>query len=467
MLHRFLIPVLALAFSVSAGQTTGLKGLSDSFSSVAKAVNPAVVTIATDQRLNPEDTPFNHPFFDDEFFRRHFNVPEEGFRSTALGSGVIVDAGKGYLLTNNHVVENAEEIRVVLMDEREFDAEIVGRDEASDLAVLKIKAEGLVEAPLGDSDALRVGDWVVAIGSPFSAELSHTVTAGIVSAKGRNRVIGGVGYEDFIQTDAAINPGNSGGALVNLEGRLVGINTAIVTGGFSRGNVGIGFAIPVNLAKRVMEDLIAEGRVIRSWLGVYIQDVNDALAKALDLTDREGVIVTQIMEDSPAETAGIEVEDVVLTLNGTKIRNSAHLKNVVSSIRPGARAEVGLIRGKDRMTLSVVLKELPSDQKMASAGKKEATSKLGLRVEALTAQLARQYRLEREDAGVVVVSVSPQSNAAKAGLHTGDLIRRVGDTVVASPEEFRSAVRSHEGGGTLLFLVKREGGSLFIPVSLN
>ena len=262
------------------------KQFSDTFAQVVEKVNPAVVTITSEKIIKWEDRRFRHPFeeyFGEDFFKDYFDLPEGESRNRVLGSGVIVDAGKGYILTNNHVVENMDEITVKLIDKREFEAEVVGTDPKSDLAIIQIEAFDLIAVDLGDSDKLRVGEWVLAIGSPFTENLSHTVTAGIVSALGRSNIISGDNYEDFIQTDSAINPGNSGGALVNLDGALIGINTAIATGGFERSNRGVGFAIPVNMARKVMDDLINEGRVIRSWLGVYIQDLDDATARAMSV----------------------------------------------------------------------------------------------------------------------------------------------------------------------------------------
>ncbi len=437
------------------------------FSQVVKEVGPAVVTITSAKIVKREGRRFRHQFedfFGEDFFRFYYDNPDGDMRSTVLGSGVIVDAENGYVLTNNHVVENADEITVLLMDEREFSAEIVGRDSQSEVAVLRIDADDLTAARMGDSDRLGVGEWVLAIGSPFSQNLSHTVTAGIVSAKGRSQVLGGVNYQDFIQTDAAINPGNSGGALVNLEGELVAINTAIATGGFSRGNVGIGFAIPINLAKTIMTDLITEGRVIRAWLGVYIQDVNDGIAKALGLSDREGVVVLRVQDDSPAEDAGIEVEDVIVEFNGAKVRDVAHLKNLVSTTRPGTRVALELIRSGKPKTLRVRLDEFPSEEKVLASSER-MSPELGVRVEDITPTYARRLNLDEDKSGVVVAEVSPNSAAARAGIQTGDLITRIGGKDISSRREFQKAVKQQKKGSTILFLVYRPGrGSMFIPV---
>ncbi len=463
VLSVFLIVLVGV--TSGAGQSRLAQQFSDTFAKVVEKVNPAVVTITSEKIIKRDGRRFRHPFeeyFGDDFFKYYFDAPEGERRSKILGSGVIVDAEKGFILTNNHVVEGADEITILLIDEREFSAEVVGTDPQSDVAILKIEAGDLVQAELGDSDELRVGEWVLAIGSPFSRNLSHTVTAGIVSAKGRSRVLGGIDYQDFIQTDAAINPGNSGGALVNLDGELVGINTAIATGGFSRGNVGVGFTIPINLAKNVMDDLVAEGRVIRSWLGVFIQDVDDGIAKAFGLSDRQGAVVTEVVEDSPADEAGIKVKDVIVTVDGTKIRDSSHLKNVVSSSRPGRRSEVEVVRRKRHRTIRVDLAELPQEDAVF-ASRERVTPTLGLNVEDVSKALARRFQIDEDESGAVVVEVLPNSVAAKAGIQRGDIIKRVGDEEVDSARDFRKAVGDVEDGA-ILFLVKRRGGSLFIPV---
>lgn len=441
------------------------KYFSETFANVVKEVNPAVVTITSERLLKADQ--FRHPFeefFGDDFFR--YYSPERERRSQALGSGVIVDAVNGYILTNNHVVQDADEISIFLMDEREFEAEVVGTDPESDLAVLKIKADNLSGVKLGDSDKLNVGAWVLAIGSPFSANLSHTVTAGIVSAKGRSSVIGGVDYQDFIQTDAAINPGNSGGALVNLDGELVGINTAIATGGYMRSNAGVGFAIPSNLAKNIMDDLISEGRVIRAWLGVFIQDVNDGIAKALELPDRNGAVVTEVVDGSPADKAGFKVEDVITDFAGKKVRDSSHLKNLVSSSQPETKEPVEIIRRGRNRTLRVNLVELP-EKDVIFASNIAPSYSLGMRVEDLDASTARRFRLSDDQLGVVVVEVSQSSAASRAGVQPGDIIKRVGDNEIESAREFKNALSKLDDEDSVLLLIKRRGGSIFLPVELN
>ena len=306
--------------TASAADYSTAEALSHVFSDVAAKVNPSVVTIFTETTRKVQGTPFDQFFGNDDFFKRFFQqpAPNKDYKSMGLGSGVVINKD-GVILTNNHVVDGADNIKIRLMDGRELQASVKGKDAQTDLAVLKIDANDLKPMQFGDSDGSRVGDLVLAIGSPLNPELEHTVTSGIISAKGRS----GVGlshYEDFIQTDAAINPGNSGGALVNLEGNLIGINTAIVSqsGGF----MGIGFAIPSNLARKVTNDILTNGKVVRGWLGVYIQNITPELAQALDLPSMKGVLVSKVQKDSPAEKAGLKEEDVILALNGKSLKNS-------------------------------------------------------------------------------------------------------------------------------------------------
>ena len=284
------------------------RDFSDAFIKVAEKGNPTVVSIISEKTIERNFHYFLEPFEN--------GFPREERKSHSLGSGVIIDASNGYIITNNHVIEDAEEIKVILFDKREMKAKIIAADPPSDIAVIKVEPGGLTTVDLGNSEKLKVGEWVVAIGSPFGLHLNHTVTAGIVSAVGRNDVISRNNFEDFIQHDAAINPGNSGGALFNLDGKLIGINTAIATDGFSRANAGVGFAIPINMVKRIMEDLISDGKVTRGWLGVQIQDLNSNMIKTLDLEDRNGALISQVIKDSPAENAGVKNKDVVVDVDG-------------------------------------------------------------------------------------------------------------------------------------------------------
>ena len=426
-----------LLFSFLSSQSA--KYYSDTFSNVVKKVNAAVVTINSEKIVSNER---RNPF--EEFFYEDFGYgnPNRERTTKALGSGVIVDAKNGHIITNNHVVEGADQISIVLMDEREFDAEVLATDPKSDLAILKIDAKNLTQVTLGNSDNLDVGEWVLAIGSPFSSSLSHTVTAGIVSAKGRTNVIGGIDYEDFIQTDAAINPGNSGGALVNLDAELIGINTAIATGGYMRSNAGVGFAIPSNLASVIMNDLISEGRVIRSWLGVFIQDVDDGISKNLKLPDRQGALVTDIVDGSPAEKAGFKIKDVIIDFSGNKIKNSSHLKNVVSSTRPKTIPNVKIIRDGKEKFLKVELVELPKEDEIFARNSSSLPSSLGMRVENINQSILNRFGLENIDNGVIVIDILNSSIASKSGITIGDVISRVGDTEINSVSEFRIAINN-------------------------
>ena len=383
--------------------------------------------------------------------------------SNALGSGIIVDKDNGYVLTNNHVVEKANKIKIVLFDKRELSAEIVGADPKSDVAVLKINAKGLAELPLGNSDNVRVGEWVLAVGSPFSPNLSHTVTAGIVSALCRSNIISNDHYEDFIQTDAAINPGNSGGALLNMKGELIGINTAIATGGAERGNRGVGFAIPSNMVKKVMDDLIKYGYVVRAWLGVYIQPIDQKMAKGLDLDFLDGALVNDIKEDSPAEKAGIKKGDVIIEFEGKKVKDPSHLKNIVSSTRPGTKSNVVVYRDGKKKTIYVTLEELENEPEVFAARSTNGQN-FGMQVQDISPSIADHYNLDSSDKGVVVTEVIPGSHAEKAGLRVGDVILRIGKKSVTSIRDFRKLIKTAEKDDTVLFLVKRDGISRFYAV---
>ena len=303
-LFKPFLPIICIVFTFAAPTR---KEFSEAFIQVAENGNPAIVSIVSEKMVERSFHQFFGPFGD--------RFPQEKFKGHSLGSGVIIDADEGYIITNNHVIEDAEEIKVIMFDKREVKATIVAADPPSDLAVIKVDPGSLSTVELGNSDQLSVGEWVVAIGSPFGLHLNHTVTAGIVSAVGRSSVISRNNFEDFIQHDAAINPGNSGGGLFNLDGELVGINTAIATDGFSRANAGVGFAIPINMVKRVLEDLISEGKVTRGWLGVQIDNINEGLANALKLEDLNGAIITHVISGSPAEEAGVEEKDVIISVD--------------------------------------------------------------------------------------------------------------------------------------------------------
>src|SRR5574341_2539280 len=380
------------------------------FADVAKAVTPAVVNISTSRVLKSDDgEAAPPPFFEDPFFRRFFGdaPPEHGSRrprkEQSLGSGVIIDGG--YIVTNNHVVENADEIKVLLSDKREFKGTLVGTDPKSDLAVIKIAASNLPNIPWGDSTTLEVGEYVLAVGNPFG--LNQTITMGIVSAVGRANV-GIADYEDFIQTDAAINPGNSGGALVNVKGELVGINTAIFTR--SGGYMGIGFAVPSQMVKAVIDSLVSKGKVVRGWLGVTIQEVSPELAKQFGLKNARGALVSDILEGSPADKAGITRGDVIIEVDRKPVENAVQLRNLVAGLAVGAKVNVKVIRDKKEKAFDVAIGEQPKDLTRGGAPSQEDAGSgalAGLSVHDVTPEFAQRFGLPDEEGGVVVTRVEP------------------------------------------------------------
>ena len=417
-----------------------------SLAPMVKRVSPAVVNIATRGTIKEKPGQRN-PLLDDPSFRRFFDLPpdskprERQFQSA--GSGVIVDARNGYIITNYHVIENANEITVTLLDNRSFSAKVLGSDEGADIALLQAKQPNLVAMALGDSSRLEVGDYVVAIGNPFG--LQHTVTAGIVSALGRTG-INPEGYEDFIQTDASINPGNSGGALVNLRGELVGINSAILSG--SGGNIGIGFAIPVNMAKGVMDQLIKYGQVKRGVLGVSIYDVTPDVAKEFGLADASGALVSAVTQGSAAERAGVKTGDIIVSINGSAMKNARELRNAIGMLRIGDQVEIGLLRdGKTHQVTALVAERSETDTANA------AEISRGLE--------GADLGDAPDDGGVLVRSVQDGSPAAQAGLRTNDLIVGVGRTPVSNTKSFREASK---GLNLLLLNVRRGSGVVLIPI---
>jgi serine protease Do len=418
-------------------------------------------------------TPFASPF-DDEFFRRFFGdrfpqsprpqQPPEQRRTLGQGSGFVFSVDDGvltdttYLLTNNHVVENADKIAVIFPDGREFSAKITGRDPKSDVAVIEIETSEIPPLPLADSSDVDVGEWVVAIGNPFG--LSHTLTVGVVSAKGRTSV-GINDYEDFIQTDAAINPGNSGGPLVNLDGEVVGINTAI----FSRsgGYMGIGFAIPSDLAKGIAEQLIATGTVTRGLLGVVIQPLTSDLAESFGIEPGRGILIAQVNADSPADKGGLKVGDVIVEHAGRPVTDIGDFRNKIALTPPGTRQTITVVRDGKRRKLSVTIGE--QDDEISVAGAASASAEdLGITVQALTPQLAEQFDVE-PGAGVVVSNVTPGSIGARAGIRPGALILEVDRLAVSSPREFETAVAAASAERRVLLLVSIDQVQRYVALS--
>ena len=431
---------------------------SEAFIKVASNGNPAVVSIVSEKVIEQNYNQYFSPFGD--------QFPQGESRGHSLGSGVIIDSDEGYIITNNHVIDDAEDIKVILYDKREVRGTIVATDPPSDLAVIKVDPNGLSTVALGNSDQLSVGEWVVAIGSPFGLHLNHTVTAGIVSAIGRSSVISRNNFEDFIQHDAAINPGNSGGALFNLDGELVGINTAIATDGYSRANAGVGFAIPINMVKRVMEDLISDGKVTRGWLGVQIQDVDEGMAKALQLNGWNGAIISQVIKNSPAEDAGVEKQDVIIAVNGVKVDDSSNLKNLISSGRPHDKTKLTLIRDGHEKKLTVTLGIRPGEKELAETYRygEKLFDILGLRVE--TFENRDPKNLDYVN-GVKIVEVKKDSPASDNNINRGDIITEMGKTSIKEKNEYDSKLESYSKGDTIMLRIVRNGSPLYVAFEIE
>lgn len=477
--------VLAVSVGLtSAWADDGLSNLRETgkaFSSVARQVSPAVVFIQVEsvrqpsRPHSPQGSPFGEWPFGDELFRRFFGDPFPGAqgaqppqnqqrRVMGQGSGFVFEVRKGllrrdraYLLTNNHVVAGADHIQVRFQDGREFPARIRGADPQSDIAVLEVEASDLPALTLGDSAAMQVGEWVVAMGNPFG--LSHTLTVGVVSATGRTS-LGISDYEDFIQTDAAINPGNSGGPLVNLDGEVVGINTAI----FSRsgGHMGVGFAIPSNLARLIADQLIEHGEVIRGYAGMVVQPLSQELAQSFGLPNRQGALVAEVVGGSPAEKAGLRSGDVIVSWDGQAVREPGDLRNRVSLTPPGKRVALTVVRDGKRDELSMAVERLEDQQQIAAAG--AALDQLGFAVQTLTSDLARQFGL-RSAEGVVVTEVDPGSVAAAAGIRPGTVILQVNRRAVRTIEEFQELVDAAGAQRQILLLLSDQGRSRYVVLN--
>jgi Do/DeqQ family serine protease len=442
----------------------------NSYAGVVKRVAPAVVTINAQRRVSArQESPFGDNPLLEEFFggqgRGRGQQPRRERRAAALGSGVIVSAD-GYILTNHHVIEGAEQIKVELNDGRTLDAQVVGSDEPSDLAVLKVGGSNLPTLRLGDSDRVEVGDVVLAVGNPLG--IGQTVTTGIISAKGRQTGSGDGSFEDFLQTDAPINQGNSGGALVNMNGELIGINSQILSR--SGGSIGIGFAIPSNMAGSVMEQLVKTGEVRRGQLGVVVQKVTSDIGESLGLGEARGVIVSEVQPGSAAERAGLKRGDVITALNGAAVNDPNAFRNRVASVRPGTETRLDIVRGGRETQVRAVLGEVKVEkvkaevEESAQTPPKEETGILGLSVEPLTPQVAGRRGIQGATGGLVVTRVDDAGPAADAGLERGDVIMEVNQRAVGSIAELKSAV---EGAGTrpALLLVNRRGATVYMTVS--
>ena len=449
---------LAREKTVSQDTIKFLGKLSDALAEVADVVRPSVVNVSTTSTVtmeeNPEGDLFNDPFFR-HFFGDQFGHQKRKYKSAALGSGVIF-SGNGYILTNNHVVKGAEEIKVVLSDKREFKGKIVGTDPRTDLAVIKINARDLPAAKLGDSSKLKAGDIVLAVGTPSG--LNSTVTMGIVSAVGRSNV-GIADFEDFIQTDAAVNPGNSGGALVNTNGEVVGINTAIFS--ISGGYMGVGFAIPSDMAKTVMDSIIKHGKVIRGWLGVSIQDLTPDIAKSLGIKQQTGALVADVVKDSPAEKAGLKRGDVIVSLDGKPVEDSTSLRNMVSAAAPGKTVEFKILREGKELSVTATLAEF---KERKAVKKVEYNNVLkGITVQELTASLRDQLGVPENMNGVVITNIGADS-PAQGILQAGDVVLEVNRHDIKNLSDYDQLVSKIGEKDSVLLLIYREGGTVYITI---
>ncbi|CAB1065677.1 HtrA protease/chaperone protein [Olavius sp. associated proteobacterium Delta 1] len=474
--HFLIFLILCGGLLVAAGpglsplayaKSTGTFNAPESFSRLAEMASPAVVNIRIEKTVKsrgPSMRQFQRdpwgrekPFKD--FFERFFgeDAPRE-FKQPSVGSGFIIDKS-GYVVTNNHVIENADKIVVKLDDDNELDAKVVGRDPNTDIALLKVESD--LDFPfikLGDSKKLKIGQWVVAIGSPFGLE--RTVTAGIVSAKGR--VIGSGPYDDFIQTDASINPGNSGGPLLNMDGEVVGINTAIIASAS-----GIGFAIPISLAQGIIAQLKSEGEVTRGWLGVAIQDLTGEMAEYYGLKDRKGVLVADVFKGDPADEAGIRAKDIILEVNDQKIETSRQLTGMIAGLKVGQVAKIEVFRDRKIKIFSIKLAKRDDTRLKAQSPPQEPKEEdeLGVRVADLTAEMAQQFNIE-DMTGVVVVGVASDSKGAEAGIQMGDIIKEINHRVIESVDDYKTALQKiKEGDSVNLFVWRRNAGFLVIKVT--
>ncbi|HAJ57695.1 MAG: hypothetical protein A2W77_04535 [Nitrospinae bacterium RIFCSPLOWO2_12_39_16] len=455
-------PSKAVAGSVSAIPAGG------SFADIVKEEKPAVVNINTTQMIKHQQkkgfrgpTPF--PFGEEDqfkdFFDRFFGeTPPQEIPRQSLGSGFIIDKD-GYILTNNHVIERADKIKVTLGNGKEYDAKVIGIDQKTDIALIKIESkEELPIVRIGDSDMLEVGEWVVAIGNPFG--VGQSVTAGIVSAKGR--VIGAGPYDDFIQTDASINPGNSGGPLINTKGEVIGINTAIFTAGGTAGNIGIGFAIPINVVKPVLKELKEKGVVTRGWLGVMIQKVTPEIAKSFNLAESEGALVGDVVKGSPADKVGIKRGDVIVEFDGKKIKNVEDLPKLVALVKPESKAEMVIIRDGTRKKFNVTVGTLKEEKEVAEAKPEE---EMGLFVQNITPEIGQQFNLDSTE-GVIIVDVNPGSPAFTSGARRGQIIIEVNRKEIKNLDDYKKVVKNIKGGDVVTLLIRDGKSTRYIGFTL-
>lgn len=434
--------------------------LEDTIVSVVERTKPSVVNLSAETKIKVKPfSPFgdfgfrfSDPFFE-EFFKPFFQEKEREYTNQSLGSGVIVDE-KGYILTNYHMVKDTDKIRVTLLGGRKFEAKVVGFDPKTDLALIKIDAKNLSAATLGDSDRVKVGSFAIAIGNPFG--FNHTVTMGVISAKERTLHI--AEYENFLQTDASINPGNSGGPLVNIKGEVIGINTAIVSQA-----QGLGFAIPINMAKKIVGDLIEHGKVIRAWLGVYIQDLTPELSESLNLEIKSGALVSEVIKNSPAEKGGIKRGDIIIKIDNEDVKTSKELQEKVLGRGVGKEVEIVLVREGNRITLKIKLEKMP--EKGGEIEEKEITFEwLGMTLQELTPELASEFGLSRDEKGILVSNVKPGSKADEGGIQRPDIIKEIDRKEIVSIEELKEKAKKIKKEKILL-LIKRQDHTFYTTIS--
>lgn len=438
-----LLLILTLAFS-----NPTRKQFSEAFVQTAEIGNPAVVSIISEKIIKNS----YHDFFTP--FGNQFH--NENFTNESLGSGVILNADMGYIVTNNHVVTDADDIRVVLFDKTELEATIIGSDPLSDLAILQVESKQLTQIKTGTSKDLKVGEWVVAIGSPFGLHLNHTVTAGIVSAVGRSDVISKLNFENFIQHDAAINPGNSGGALLNLDGELVGINTAIATGGGSRANAGVGFAIPIDQVNRVAQDLINDGIVSRGWLGISIQDIDSNMGKVLKLEKNVGVLISDVFPNSPAEKGGLHPHDIITEINKNIVTNSSQLKNLVSTERPLEIITIKIIRDNIQKTLRMKLGTRPDQEELFS---------INLNSEKDFDLLG--FTVKNHDDGVIIVDISKTTDSKSHNIKRGDIIVAIGRKKTSTTTIYNNIISKYSLGDIIMLRINRNGNARYVAYEIS
>lgn len=461
ILYGLIICLLLSGFSVPAGsQQVDLSHLPE----LVKELKPSVVNISTTKVIKRKPFGFRSPFGNDEQFEKFFEkffgdeLPEREFRNKGLGSGFIISRD-GYIVTNHHVISKAEEIEVIMEDGEKYEADIIGSDPKTDLALLKIESENPLPAvKFGDSSTLDIGEPVLAIGNPFG--LGHTVTSGIVSAKGRSLGLGA--YDDFIQIDAAINPGNSGGPLFNYKGEVVGVNTAIIAGG-----QGIGFAIPVNMAKNIIEQLRQSGKVVRGWLGVIVQQLTPELAQSLGIESDRGALVSDVAPGGPAEEAGLRRGDVIVGINDKKIKDMPELPKTIANYKPGRTVTLTVIREGNTIKVPVKLDEMPTEQREETKSTENKTEqKFGLIVENITQQIRNRYAL-KDTKGVIVINVLEGSLADESGFRTGDIILEVNKKKIASVGDYNKILSDLDTGKSYLFLVRRQDKTLYLAIKYS